>query len=82
MASGEIYRHRRKLSSDDVLHHCGRMDAVLFYQMLTGKFIGKDKEQVAGMFQGMLESPQILTTVMVIIVVAGILVCSFGLQRC
>ena len=33
-----------------------------FYQMLTGKFIGKDKEQVAGMFQGMLESPQILTT--------------------
>ena len=52
-----------------------------FYQMLTGKFIGKDKEQVAGMFQGMLESPQILTTVMVIIVVAGILVCSFGLQK-
>lgn len=52
-----------------------------FYQMLTGKFTGKDTEQVAGMFQGMLESPQILTTVMVIIVAAGILICSFGLQK-
>lgn len=52
-----------------------------FYQMLTGKFTGKDKEQVAGMFQGMLESPLVLTVVMVIIVVAGILICSFGLQK-
>lgn len=52
-----------------------------FYQMLTGKFTGKDKEQVAGMFQGMLESPLVLTAVMVIIVAAGILICSFGLQK-
>lgn len=49
-----------------------------FYQMLTGKFTGKDKEQVAGLFQEMLESP---TVVMVIIVVAGILICSLGLQK-
>ena len=56
------------------------MDAVL-YQMLTGKFTGKDKEQVAGLFQEMLESPTVLTVVMVIIVVAGILICSLGLQK-
>ncbi len=52
-----------------------------FYQMLTGKFTGKDKEQVAGMFQGMLENPLVLTAVMVIIVAAGILICSLGLQK-
>lgn len=52
-----------------------------FYQMLTGKFIGKDKEQVAGLFQEMLESPTVLTVVMVIIVGTGILVCSLGLQK-
>lgn len=52
-----------------------------FYQMLTGKFVGKDKEQVAGMFQSMLESPAVLITVMVIIVVSGILICSLGLQK-
>lgn len=52
-----------------------------FYLMLTGKFTGKDKEQVSGMFQKMLDSPSVLTTVMVIIVTAGILICSFGLQK-
>ena len=52
-----------------------------FYQMLTGKFTGKDTEQVAGMFQSMLDSPQVLTVVMIIIVVAGILICSLGLQQ-
>ncbi|MDE6404578.1 MAG: sodium-dependent transporter [Lachnospiraceae bacterium] len=52
-----------------------------FYQMLSGKFVGKDTAQVADMFQGMLENPLILTTVMVIIVASGILVCSLGLQK-
>ena len=52
-----------------------------FYQMLTGKFTGKDKEQVAGLFQEMLESPTVLTMVMVIIVAAVILICSLGLQK-
>lgn len=52
-----------------------------FYQMLAGKFTGKEKEQVAGMFQSMLESPLVLTVVMVIIVAAGIVICSLGLQR-
>ena len=52
-----------------------------FYQMLTGKFAGKDAAQVGGMFQDMLDSPGVLTAVMVIIVVAGILICSMGLQK-
>ncbi len=52
-----------------------------FYLMLTGKFVGKDLEQVSGMFQEMLGSPGVLTTVMAIIVVAGILICSMGLQN-
>ena len=52
-----------------------------FYQMLTGKFTGKNTTQVADMFQGMLANPKVLTTVMVIIVVSGILVCSLGLQK-
>ena len=38
MASGEIYRHRRKLSSDDVLHHCGRMDDSLFCEDAFRRF--------------------------------------------
>ena len=52
-----------------------------FYLMLTGRFAGKDTEQVAGVFQGMLEDPLVQTVAMVIIVVAGILVCSMGLQK-
>ena len=52
-----------------------------FYQMLLGKFEGKDTEQVAGMFQGMLNNPVVLVVVMLIIVAAGILFCSLGLQK-
>lgn len=52
-----------------------------FYQMLTGKFTGKDMHQVAGMFQEMLDSPLVLVVVMVIIVAVGILLCSLGLQK-
>ena len=52
-----------------------------FYLMLTGKFQGKDAGQVKEMFQNMLSSPQILATVMIIIVVSGILICSVGLQK-
>ncbi|MEY8390664.1 sodium-dependent transporter [Lachnospiraceae bacterium] len=52
-----------------------------FYQMLMGKFQGKNSEQVSGMFQDMLASPQILLTAMIIIVSAGIFICSVGLQQ-
>lgn len=52
-----------------------------FYQMLTGKFTGKDGDQVAELFQGMLDNPLVLCIVMIIIVTAGILLCSLGLQK-
>lgn len=52
-----------------------------FYQMLTGRFTGKDSEQIGAMFGEMLGNPGVLTTVMVIIVAAGILICSVGLQK-
>lgn len=52
-----------------------------FYQMLTGRFEGKNKDQVGEMFQTMLDSPQILGGAMLIVVAAGILICSIGLQK-
>ncbi len=52
-----------------------------FYQMLTGQFQDKNAGQAGEMFQNMLSSPQILLTTMVIIVVAGIFICSMGLQK-
>lgn len=52
-----------------------------FYQMLTGRFTGKDAAQVGGMFQEMLDSPGVLTAVMAIIVIAGMVICSMGLQK-
>lgn len=52
-----------------------------FYQMLTGRFTGKDAAQVGGMFQEMLDSPGVLTAVMAIIVIAGMMICSMGLQK-
>lgn len=52
-----------------------------FYQMLTGKFADKSSEQVGAMFGEMLANPKVLMVVMVVIVVAGILICSVGLQK-
>ena len=52
-----------------------------FYQMMTGKFEGKSTEQVGEMFQNMLADPVVLTVTMVIIVAAGIFICSRGLQK-
>lgn len=52
-----------------------------FYQMLTGKFQGKNKDQVSEMFQDMLASPQVLGITMVIVVAVGMFICSMGLQN-
>lgn len=52
-----------------------------FYLMLTGRFQGKDTEQVGQMFTDMLASPQILTGAMILVVTAGMLICSIGLQK-
>lgn len=52
-----------------------------FYQMLMGNFQGKDTEEVTGMFQNMLSSPGTLLITMLMVVVAGMFVCSVGLQK-
>lgn len=52
-----------------------------FYLMLSGQFTGKNTEQVANVFQNMLASPSVMTVSMVIIVAAGMLICSIGLQK-
>ena len=52
-----------------------------FYQMLTEKFQGKDTDQVGQMFSDMLASPQILAGGMTLVIIAGILICSIGLQK-
>lgn len=52
-----------------------------FYLMLTGKFQGKDASQAEEIFQGMLSDPLVLSVAMLIIVGAGIFICSIGLQK-
>ena len=52
-----------------------------FYLTLTGKFQGKNTDQVGTMFQDMLDSPQILTGNMLLVVAVGIFICSIGLQK-
>ena len=52
-----------------------------FYLTATGKFTGLDSDAEASQFNTMLSQPQVMGFWMVIIVIAGILVCSIGLQN-
>ena len=52
-----------------------------FYKFATGAFDGMATEAVDGVFSQMLANPGEMTVFMVIIVLAGFLVCSFGLQK-
>lgn len=53
-----------------------------FCKFLTGRFTaGMDSEQINGVFGQMLSSPGELTIYMVIVVVAGFLICSIGVQK-
>lgn len=52
-----------------------------FWLFLTGKFDGATPEAVTEGFQSMLGSPSILISTMLIVVVAGFGICSFGLQN-
>lgn len=52
-----------------------------FYLTATGKFTGLDSDAVASQFNTMLSQTQVMGFWMVIIVIAGILVCSIGLQN-
>lgn len=51
-----------------------------FYRFLKGEFVGVDTTQVKDIFNEMLQDPIGLTFWMAVIVVAGFLICSFGLQ--
>lgn len=52
-----------------------------FYLFLTGKFDGAGTEQVVAAYEEMLASPSILIVTMLIVVIAGFAICSFGLQN-
>ena len=52
-----------------------------FYKFASGAFTGVADEAVDGVFSAMLANPGEMTVFMVIIVLAGFLVCSFGLQK-
>lgn len=52
-----------------------------FYGYLTGKFSGIDSEGAGAAFSGLLQSPGTLTFWMLVIVVLGFIICSFGLQK-
>ena len=52
-----------------------------FYLTAIGKFTGLDSEAVSGQFNTMLSQPLVMGFWMVVVVIAGILVCSIGLQN-
>ena len=52
-----------------------------FYLTATGKFTGLDSDGVASQFNTMLSQPLVMGFWMVVVVIAGILVCSIGLQN-
>ena len=52
-----------------------------FHKFLTGTFTGMATDAVDGVFGGMLGNAGEMTIYMAIIVLAGFLVCSFGLQK-
>lgn len=54
---------------------------IYFYKMMTGEFLGKDTAQIGRMFDDTLADPVVTTVAMVIVVIAGILVCSLGVQK-
>ena len=52
-----------------------------FYKFATGAFVGVPNDAINDVFSSMLGDPVEMSIFMVIIVVAGFLVCSFGLQK-
>lgn len=53
-----------------------------FYKFLRGDFVaGMGTEEIGGVYSQMLSSPGEMTIFMVIVVVLGFLVCSFGVQK-
>lgn len=52
-----------------------------FYLTATGKFTGLDSKAISEQFNTMLSQPLVMGFWMVVVVIAGILVCSIGLQN-
>lgn len=52
-----------------------------FYLMATGRFSGRTPDEVAGIFGEMLSQPLVMGGWMVLVVLIGFGVCSFGLQN-
>lgn len=52
-----------------------------FYLTATGKFVGLDADQVGGAFNEMLSQPLVMGGWMIVVVVAGVFICSLGLQN-
>ncbi len=52
-----------------------------FYKFATGAFVGVPNDAINDVFSSMLGDPVEMSIFMVIIVLAGFLVCSFGLQK-
>lgn len=51
-----------------------------FYRFLKRDFVGLDPAAIAGVFSDMLANPTGMAFWMIVIVIAGFLICSFGLQ--
>lgn len=81
MAYPWLYNIDRMLSADDVLYHSNRLDASLFYLSVRGQFEGLDAQGVSDQFTEMLGKPQIMGFWMIVVVCAGVFVCSRGLQN-
>lgn len=59
---------------------CGWM-LIYFYNMAAGRFSGLDAGQVGDAFGDMLSQPWLMTGAMILVVLIGFGVCSFGLQK-
>ena len=54
---------------------------IYFFKMVMGEFVGRTPDEVAGIFNGMLNQPVLMGVWMVIVVLLGFGVCSLGLQN-
>lgn len=52
-----------------------------FYLMAKGTFVGADVEKVESIFGGMLSQPWTMALWMILVVIAGFGICSFGVQK-
>ena len=80
MAYSRLVLRHWLLPSDDVLHHSLGWMLDYFYKFTVGAFDGAATDAVDGVFSLCWPIPE-MAVFMVIIVLAGFLVCSFGLQK-